>query len=224
MRGQLGLYIVAGFLLGVGIRSITAVSVQVLTMCIVLSALCLLTASVWKQYVFVLAGVALCGACLVIGILRCDAVMPRLNPYLVSKVGAHVVISGYVADEPDIREGSTRLTVDVSSIDGVAVRARVLVVARAYGSVQYGDFVSAEGVLQKPTAFLSGEGRTFNYPMYLAVRNISYELSFARAHHRRISKSAEGRCSQYKDYVHTRFAGGFTRTVRGSRCRNYRWR
>jgi competence protein ComEC len=86
---------------------------------------------------------------------------------------------GVVVSEPDVREGSTRLTVDVSDLNGTAVNARVLVIARAYTDVRYGDSVTTVGTLRTPESFESGDGRSFNYPMYLAVRGISYEISFA---------------------------------------------
>jgi competence protein ComEC len=91
-----------------------------------------------------------------------------------------VTLDGVVVAEPDVRDTSTRLTVAVQNLfvghSARAVDARVLVVADAFTHVAYGDRIRVKGVLQLPEAIDGEDGRTFNYPAYLAKDGIGYEM------------------------------------------------
>jgi competence protein ComEC len=117
------------------------------------------------------------------GIERMSAAVFTGDPVLSAHVGHAVVLDGIVSDEPDAREKSTIIHVDVRSLVGsttIPVSARVLAILPSHALVKYGDEVSVSGTLELPEAFDTGLGRQFNYPQYLAAQGIGYEISFAR--------------------------------------------
>ena len=70
---------------------------------------------------------------------------------------------GTVSGEPDVRQNTTRLTVDNVEIDSRQVEGKILVVKSKYPEYQYGDELKIKGILKTPETF---EG--FNYRNYLA--------------------------------------------------------
>lgn len=110
--------------------------------------------------------------CIVVGVWHGDVAIPR-DPALDAALGEDISITGTVVAEPDERERSTRLTVELES------GARVLVIAPNHSSIAYGDRIEARGGLGLPQRFETGEGRVFDYPSYLALSGIGYTLSFA---------------------------------------------
>jgi competence protein ComEC len=147
---------------------------------VLLVCACIFLLASWKlpnnQYALPIV-FCLCAA--VFGVARFDGA--RLSPAqeITSRVNTEVKLDGVVVAEPDVRERNVRLTVAARRIDGTAVDLRVLVIAPAFSRISYGDIVTVSGTLRDPEPFESGEGRTFDYPMFLAVRGISYEVSFA---------------------------------------------
>lgn len=91
---------------------------------------------------------------------------------LTDYVGKEVQLQGEVVREPDIREDTVQLYVAVQD-------DLLLVTADRYTSVSYGDTVSIQGKLKTPEAFTTELGRTFNYPAYLLVRGVEYQVAFA---------------------------------------------
>lgn len=166
---------VAGFLLGIFYASLLPVSTLFVTGALIGASALLVVAKYMRGTLFV----ALFVCALVLGMIRFDVSRVQSTPLLESAIEHNVRIEGVVTSEPDVRERNTRLTVDVSLFNGEAVRARVLLIAPAHTQVRYGDHIYAEGKLRKPESFESGEGRTFDYPNFLAVRGITHELSFA---------------------------------------------
>ena len=88
-------------------------------------------------------------------------------------VGQEISLQGQVVKEPDVREEIFHLYVQTS--DDV-----VLVTADSYSEVSYGDEVTIKGKLKTPEEFTTELGRTFNYPAYLLVRGVEYQISFAQ--------------------------------------------
>jgi competence protein ComEC len=113
------------------------------------------------------------GVCFTVGLARLelDATLQQTSA-LTSMVGAKVELTGLVVAEPEITAKSTRLVVEVEE-------ERILVSTDRYAEVVYGDAITFTGKLQKPESFETEFGRTFNYPGYLAVRDIFYTVSFA---------------------------------------------
>ncbi|MES2966484.1 MAG: ComEC/Rec2 family competence protein, partial [Patescibacteria group bacterium] len=54
----------------------------------------------------------------------------------------------------------------------------ILVSTDRYATVAYGDQIQFSGTVKEPEAFETEFGRTFDYPGYLAVRDIFYTVSF----------------------------------------------
>lgn len=50
-----------------------------------------------------------------------------------------------------------------------------------YPSVRYGDRLRISGILVKPESFLSDNGKVFNYPGYLALDNVYYQMKNVRS-------------------------------------------
>ena len=118
--------------------------------------------------------VVVSSACFTFGLARLELVT-TLAPAsaLVSQIGQKVELTGIVVTEPEVTAKSTRLVVAVA-------HERVLVSADRYADIRYGDEVTFKGKLAEPEAFGTEFGRTFNYPGYLAVRDIFYTVSFAQ--------------------------------------------
>lgn len=177
--------IVSGFLSGVFLNSLYplpwpfAIFLAVIGACAVAYA----AFDAGKRMQLSVAAIFLCACAL--GIARLDAARLSYDPALHALLGKTVVIEGVIDAEPDMREKSSRLSVRATSIivgsSTRAVDAGVLVIAPPHASAAYGDVVRAKGKLRLPEAFDAGEGRSFNYPMFLAKDGILYELAFAEA-------------------------------------------
>ncbi|MDA8597092.1 ComEC family competence protein, partial [Candidatus Pacebacteria bacterium] len=94
------------------------------------------------------------------------------NPVFETLVGQTVELQGVIKREPDVRESSTHLYVTVED-------ETLLVIADRFGEYQYGEQITIEGELQRPAAFETDLGRTFNYPGYLLARDVSYLVRYA---------------------------------------------
>ena len=109
-----------------------------------------------------------------LGVLRLEMSSWNItNPVLEDRLNQTVTLTGVVKREPDLRERTTHLYVEVED-------SLVLVMTdRHSGDYFYGDKVEAKGKLEKPEAFETDLGREFNYPGYLLARGTSYTMSFA---------------------------------------------
>ncbi len=87
--------------------------------------------------------------------------------------GRTAVVEGTVADDPDVRATSVRVTVAVITVNTAIAEGKVLAVVPRDTALQYGDRVSVRGVLEEPQAFETQTGRIFDYPGYLRARGIS---------------------------------------------------
>jgi len=171
-----------GFLAGVFLRSFTLVSWPVALFCVFVGLLAVLCFFFDRRTIVAVIGIACIASGM--GVLRMDKARLVADPVLQEHLDAKVSLVGRVIAEPDERERSVRLRVDVSTLlvgsTSVPVDARVLVVAPLHTEVSYGDTVRAEGELRLPDVFDTGMGRVFNYPMFLAKDGIVYQLAFAQ--------------------------------------------
>lgn len=101
---------------------------------------------------------------------------------LESQLTQNVSLEGVVVREPDIRESTQHLYVDIGN-------ELVLVTTDIYTEVSYGDRVVVMGTLQKPEPFETDLGRTFNYKGYLEARGVRYIVAFA---HTSVIQSHQG--------------------------------
>ncbi len=106
-----------------------------------------------------------------------------LDPTLTTAVGDSVTLSGVVIDEPDVRERTTHLVVRAEEIrigaSSRAVSGTLIAFAPRYPEFRYGDVVELSGTLEFPEVLTEEDGRTFDYPSYLAAKGITYTM-FAR--------------------------------------------
>ncbi|HBV01661.1 MAG TPA: hypothetical protein DEF00_04765, partial [Candidatus Taylorbacteria bacterium] len=85
-------------------------------------------------------------------------------------VGKTLTLQGIIADEPDVREGVTRLILRVDLPLGAA---KALLTVPHEPVFRYGDRVSAEGKLERPRNFTDEEtGREVDYVSHLAKDGI----------------------------------------------------
>jgi competence protein ComEC len=104
-----------------------------------------------------------------------------LSPY----EGAHITLVGTISAEPENKETSTAVTVDVVSVEGQDITQgqvlRVLVRTLPFQGIHYGDTLEVAGVLERVQNFTSedGGGREFNYVGYLGKDSIYYSISRA---------------------------------------------
>ena len=111
-------------------------------------------------------------------VILCAAVYSLLAPAphtseLDGAVGERVVIEGVVVRAPDVRDKFIQLTTETE----VGI---VLVRADRFVDVSYGDRIEAVGKIERPEAFETDTGRTFNYPMYLRAHGVTHTMSFAK--------------------------------------------
>ncbi|TAK58811.1 ComEC family competence protein [Patescibacteria group bacterium] len=114
----------------------------------------------------------------------------KLYPLFEDAVGTSVVIEGVVVRDPDQRERTIHLTVEVQKLNGISIseKVRVLLFADSFETAVFGDRISAKGKFKKPELFETDSGRTFNYPKYLRAHSILYTISFPQ-----VTKLEEGR-------------------------------
>jgi competence protein ComEC len=116
------------------------------------------------------------------GIERMNIATLSGDPLISAHLGERTTIEGTVVAEPDVREGSVRLSVAVNTLadqkatSTTAHTVGILVVAPPHTEVSYGDRIRASGLLVVPEPFDTGEGRQFAYPEYLAMQGIEYQL------------------------------------------------
>lgn len=170
--------VISGLLLGVMVRSFFTLGFGFVALGLVIGMGLLF---LQQRSALVLALV--CIGC-ALGVLRMQSGIVEPLNLLDAQRGNTVVLQGTVSAEPDAREKSTRLTLDVDSVtfasSTYATNVRVLVNAPPYTNVSFGDRVSARGTVGVPEAFDTGLGREFKYDAYLAKDGILYELSFAQ--------------------------------------------
>lgn len=156
-----------GFVSGILCRSFLFFSWPVLVFLFVLCGVFIATWFFWRRAAYLVCGMALLGCLL--GASRVMLMSPALPSVFFPLVGTEVVLEGRIVAEPDIRENTQRVTVEVSQ-DGV--RTKVLAVTPLYPEVKYGDHVLVEGSLKHPEPFATDTGRTFRYDRFLAKNGI----------------------------------------------------
>jgi competence protein ComEC len=121
---------------------------------------------------------SVCLAFVALGVFRYEFWVTRpIDSALLGQVGVETTLSGFVAEEPDVREDGTRLVIAleyIESIEGESsmVRGRVEVFTERYPYRRYGDRLTIVGVPEIPEKFSGSGGREFNYPMYLKTRGV----------------------------------------------------
>lgn len=97
-----------------------------------------------------------------------------LVPMSLPLVFAHLIdtkasVEGVVIVDPDVRETSQRITVEI--VEG-GVRTHILAVAPLYPEIHLGERVKLTGKAERPEPFATDGGRTFKYNHFLAKDGI----------------------------------------------------
>ncbi len=162
------------FAVGVGLTTVWSTPLSFIAWLGILSLLAALCATRAHREIswlaLMLVSVSLCLVAL--GMLRVELEPPVTDQSYTKLVGQEVELTGVVVREPDQREQTTHLYVDVGDV-------MILVYAERYAAVNYGDQVTLVGELDRPEAFTTELGRTFDYPGYLQARGVGYTMSFA---------------------------------------------
>jgi len=113
-----------------------------------------------------------------IAVVRTSLVTDPLPEPFASEIGERVQVSGVVATDPDLRDASQRVTIDITQDGG---EARVLAIAGRYTTVGVGDAVDVSGTLALPQPFSSDDegGRVFRYDKFLEKDGIRFLLNFS---------------------------------------------
>lgn len=127
-----------------------------------------------KQKSLALAGVVLIAASL--GMARLELAPSELPKVFVPLVGTEGSLEGKVVAEPDLRESSQRVTME---IDEDGVKTRVLAVAPLFPEVSYGEMLRVEGLFERPEPFATDGGRIFAYDRFLAKDGVFAVVSGA---------------------------------------------
>lgn len=180
MRAEYLWALLGGFFVGVAFFDLIPLG---LSFCIFLAFLGVALAASSRSLKVIICAIALCAAGA--GALRVHLADRASVSALDEHIGERISLIGSITDEPDRRETSVRLTVlpymvGLSGGEEVAVErsGRVLVPVQLPASFSYGDIVRVRGVIGYPEVF-ENDGRSFDYPAFLAARGIYYELPFA---------------------------------------------
>ncbi len=177
--------VVFGFLAGVALRSLLALSSAWALFALLLAFVTLLFVLIDSRRAQALILTAIVLVSMSVGIMRTALAVRTGDPVLTTLLNQNISIEGTVAAEPDVRESGVHLTVDSNALitgssSVVPITARILVLVPPQSGIVYGDVIRAEGKLVLPEAFDTGLGRSFDYPSYLAKDDILYELVFAK--------------------------------------------
>ncbi len=128
---------------------------------------------------------AILAALLLLGVWRTETSQVELHP-LTTQYEQLVSVEGTVADDPEASRQRTRFELDVTAIDrgdgAEPVEGRLLVYAEPSAELasrrgppyfQYGDTLSATGVLQRPWPIDGPDNQGFDYPEFLAAEGIT---------------------------------------------------
>ena len=142
---------------------------------------------------------------LALGSTRVVLVPKGLPREFLPLIGTASELPGQVVGDPDMREASTRLTVQVSY---QGVETKEIVVIPRFPTYEYGDLVVVKGKLQQPAAFETDGGRLFAYDAFLAKDGIFGITQFAHVEKTGESTSILVRTKKYLYGIKHAFGSG----------------
>ncbi len=122
-----------------------------------------------------------------LGILRYQISSPVYNPELENQIGKKVTLLGVILVEPDEKDTSQRIIIDLKQLKDVYGNVkgisggRLIATLSRFPQFSYGDEISITGKLEKPKNFETDTGREFDYINYLKKEGIGYQISFGTA-------------------------------------------
>ncbi|TFH41354.1 MAG: DUF4131 domain-containing protein [Lysobacterales bacterium] len=116
--------------------------------------------------------VVMLGLLAVLGVLRVDSVLTRIDPGTMAYHNNRLVhLTGTVVGRPDVRETRVELTVEAEELqvdsEILPVHGRVLISTSIYPRLEYGDRLQATGYMQEPPI-----SEDFSYRDFLARQDI----------------------------------------------------
>lgn len=139
--------------------------------------LCMAGVLAKARHLFIFAGML---AALCLGMVRSDMVLRHeAGETLQTYIDQTASVSGRVIENPDRRETSLHVTLEVEAVDGTPATGKLLVLLPRDESVDYNDKIVIEGALTAPKAFETDTGHTFDYPGYLRAQGISAQMQRA---------------------------------------------
>ncbi|MEK7613276.1 MAG: ComEC/Rec2 family competence protein [Patescibacteria group bacterium] len=142
-------------------------------------ALILITLLRKRRHSVFLWGVVLILCAALLGSTRAYFFDQSISEDLVQFEGARVHMVGVVSSAPEKRETTTRLRVQIESVNQHPTLGVVMVSTDPYNAFHYGDRVAIEGVIKKPESFETDTGRAFNYEKFLRAHRVTHVISFA---------------------------------------------
>ncbi|HVV14827.1 MAG TPA: ComEC/Rec2 family competence protein [Candidatus Paceibacterota bacterium] len=93
-------------------------------------------------------------------------------------VGTSATVEGRVVNDPEHRDTSLHVNVEVSKINDEAASGVLLAILPREAQLQYGDRVALKGKVTAPESFETDTGRIFDYAGYLRVQGVSAMLKY----------------------------------------------
>ncbi len=176
-------YYLVAVLTGVAVASLSNIVNAISLFLVLLTLGFTLIAIVYRRTIYLT--VACLALCSLLGVMRYAYWEARpLEQTLEAHVGKVVELEGIVKGEPDVRERATRTlllahTVIQGSASTTLLRPRYVELSIArYPEYAYGDKLRVSGKLNRPKKFVEADGRVFDYPMYLASKDVHYQMLF----------------------------------------------
>jgi competence protein ComEC len=163
----------SGFVLGVLLRSLFFINLYLVFLLGILAvALLLFFSFISKNNL----GAAFCVFVIlcVFGMYRFHQADNNLYSGLESKMDQEVNITGFIVDEPDIRENNQKLLLQLPD------KTEILISTDFNTTYEYGDEIKVQGVLKKPENFLTDQGKVFDYINYLRKDGVLYVSNYPK--------------------------------------------
>lgn len=161
--------IVSGFASGIFFRSLFYFNWEPIVFILILATLCSAFAFLKPRLAYSLGAVFFVFVAL--GMVRAMVADTPAPDAFMRDLRHRVSYEGVVVADPDVREKSQRIALDVKGTGMLAVMP-------LSADVRVGDRVSVHGMLTLPEAFETDGGRTFRYDKYLQARGIRFLISF----------------------------------------------
>lgn len=162
-----------GFALGVLLRSFIFINFYLVLFVIFLSILVAITSYFIKLKWGIIFSICILASCL--GILRFN-LADNVNHNIFEKsLGEKISIESKIIDEPDQRENSQKLTIEVRAENG---DTKILATAGLGEEFKYGDEINLSGKIEKPQNFITDQGKEFDYINYLRKDGIIYVMNY----------------------------------------------
>lgn len=176
MRDRIFYAICFGFIFGVLLRSLVFVNLYFAILLSVISvALFLFFTLISKNKWGVIASVFILTFCF--GILRFHLADVSAPNVFESQVGQKASFSGKIIDEPSIKEKNQQLILQTKVAGNTT---EILLSTDLDGDYKYGDEINISGKLEKPSNFITDQGKEFDYVNYLRKDGIIYVMSYPK--------------------------------------------